>query len=157
MGNNAMTERGSHDLRSQFSENELTSCRQSSMGNAKQSHGDLPQPVDLAEPEPNLDFDEKFIYDSYLEKERLRNEEEQVQEMMIKPMDMRWRRLKLLSKYHICQIVSELISQAHVDWKWEPYLQKFVIRAVDSVKPSSRYLKDSMDFNQYVDIQIVDN
>lgn len=35
---------------------------------------------------------------------------------------------------------------------WGVYLHKFVLLAVDSVKPSSRYLKDSMDFNKYVDI-----
>lgn len=31
-----------------------------------------------------------------------------------------------------------------------------MVKAVDSVKPSCRYLKDSMDFNEYVDIQIID-
>jgi hypothetical protein len=39
---------------------------------------------------------------------------------------------------------------------WGPYLEKFVIQAVDSVQPSSRYLKDSMDFNKFVEIQLLD-
>lgn len=68
----------------------------------------------------------------------------------------RWRQLKLLSKFHICQTVRDLVGQAQIDPKWEPYLQKFVVKAVDSVKPSCRYLKDSMDFNEYVDIQLID-
>ena len=120
-------------------------------------------------------FDEKFISDSYLHREKVALEE-QIGEDGVADMgmveedgaeglvgrkesvgDVRWRKLKLLSKYHICQICSELIAQSQIDWRWENYIQKFVIKAVDSVKPSSRYLKDSMDFNQYVDIQIVDS
>jgi chaperonin GroEL (HSP60 family) len=30
------------------------------------------------------------------------------------------------------------------------------LQAVDSVKPSSRYLKDDMDFNKYVNIELLD-
>lgn len=40
---------------------------------------------------------------------------------------------------------------------WGAHLHKFVIQAVDSVKPSSRYLKDSMDFNKFVEIQLLDH
>jgi 1-phosphatidylinositol-3-phosphate 5-kinase len=66
-----------------------------------------------------------------------------------------YRKLKELSKYHIQQVVSDLC--ASLDRKrWEPLLLKFVMQAVDQVKPSSRYLRDSMDFNKYVSIQLID-
>lgn len=78
-------------------------------------------------------------------------------EGLMNEAQVRWRKLKLLSKYHICQVAHDLMQQASIDAKiWEPYLQKFVVQAVDSVKPSCRYLKDSMDFNRYVDVQLID-
>ena len=70
----------------------------------------------------------------------------------------RWKKLKELSKHHIHQVVDDQMAQGNIDAdKWGSFLHKFVIQAVDSVKPSSRYLKDSMDFNKYVDIRLVDN
>ena len=41
--------------------------------------------------------------------------------------------------------------------RWSDNLRKFVIQAVDSVKPSSRYLDDKMDFNSYVDVLLLDH
>lgn len=51
-----------------------------------------------------------------------------------------------------------MISESGIDAEtWEPYLKKFTIQAVDSVKPSSRYLDDSMDFNSFVDVLLLDH
>ena len=70
----------------------------------------------------------------------------------------RWKKLKDLSKHHINKIVDDQMALGNIDAdKWGNFLHKCVIQAVDSVKPSSRYLRgDSMDFNSYVDIQLVD-
>lgn len=54
-------------------------------------------------------------------------------------------------------MTDELLAANLDDATWGPYLHKFVIQAVDSVKPSSRYLKDSMDFNKFVEIQLLDH
>ena len=65
----------------------------------------------------------------------------------------RWRKLKEFSKFHIKQIVDDQILQGKIDReKWGANLHKYVLKAVDSVKPSSRYLDDGMDFNKFVDI-----
>lgn len=69
----------------------------------------------------------------------------------------RLRLLKDLSKEHIIEIVrKELIRGKHDNDIWGGLIRKFVLQAVDSVKPSSRYLKDDMDFNKYVDIELLD-
>ena len=65
----------------------------------------------------------------------------------------RIRKLKEFSKLHIKSIVDDQILQGKIDReKWGANLHKFVLKAVDSVKPSSRYLDDGMDFNKFVDI-----
>ena len=39
--------------------------------------------------------------------------------------------------------------------KWGPKLLEFVSTAVDNVRPSSRMLNDSMNFNSYIKIKII--
>ena len=40
--------------------------------------------------------------------------------------------------------------------KWEGKLTDFVLRAVESVKPSSRMLGDGMDINHFIKVKIID-
>ena len=90
-------------------------------------------------------FGESFHYTEHNDKNRGENHQ-------------RWKRLKELSKLHINQIVEDEMRAGNIGPDtWAPYLHKFVIQAVDSVKPSSRYLKDSMDFNKFVEIQLLDH
>lgn len=70
----------------------------------------------------------------------------------------KWKQLKKLSKMHINEMIEAVLSDSGIDKDvWLDILKKFVFQAVDSVKPSSRYLDDGMDFNSFVDIVILEN
>lgn len=65
-------------------------------------------------------------------------------------------RLKEYSIHHIQQIVSDIISQYKIDSKkWGPKMLEFVQTAVDNVRPSSKSLNDSMNFNSFIKIKII--
>jgi len=67
-----------------------------------------------------------------------------------------WNKLDGFGKQHIEQIVENQMRIHNVPakkWGWR--LSGFVQKAVDSVKPSSRILNDSMNFNQFIKIKII--
>ena len=39
--------------------------------------------------------------------------------------------------------------------KWASRLLEYVLKAVENVRPSSRYMSDSMVFNQFIKIKII--
>ena len=53
-------------------------------------------------------------------------------------------------------MVREVIKEKNVDGeKWGDLLLDLVNKAVENVKPSSQILRDSMNFNSYIKIKIV--
>lgn len=53
-------------------------------------------------------------------------------------------------------MVKDSIREASINpQKWENLLLEFVNRAVMNVKPSSQVLRDSMNFNSYIKIKII--
>lgn len=65
-------------------------------------------------------------------------------------------RLKDFSAFHIANIVYDIMKTHNIDIeKWGSKLLEFVRAAVDNVKPSSRLLNDSMNFNSFIKIKII--
>jgi chaperonin GroEL (HSP60 family) len=65
--------------------------------------------------------------------------------------------LQDFSHHHISKVVAyQLIANDLDVRKWHSMLYGFVIKATERIRPSSRLLNDSMDFNNYVKIKIVE-
>mmetsp|Transcript_29352 Transcript_29352/g.44245 ORF Transcript_29352/g.44245 Transcript_29352/m.44245 type:complete len:83 (+) Transcript_29352:247-495(+) len=58
------------------------------------------------------------------------------------------KKLKELARYHIDRVVEDVMEENGIDKDiWGGFLHEFVLKAVTSVRPSSRYSNDTMDFN----------
>lgn len=65
-------------------------------------------------------------------------------------------RLRDFSNFHVRNIVLDIMKSNQIDIeKWGCKLLEFVSTAVDNVKPSSRLLGDSMNFNTFIKIKII--
>ena len=61
------------------------------------------------------------------------------------------------SKRHIQKVVCQQLNINDLSVpKWESMLTKFVLKAVEQVKPSSRMLGDPMDINECIKVKIID-
>lgn len=65
--------------------------------------------------------------------------------------------LKEYCSHHIKQIVWDIMEKHKINHdKWGHKLLEFVFKAVENVQPSSKHLYDSMIFNSFIKIKIID-
>ena len=70
--------------------------------------------------------------------------------------DSRHHYLKDYSTYHIKKIVQDIMEDKKVNQeKWGAKLLEYTLKAVENVRPSSRYMSDSMVFNQFIKIKLI--